>query len=80
MSFEEIVGRKKMPIESESRSIPNNVGIRCPQCGQIGRKVDVTKDIYECPNCTLQFEALIEITWDSKHYSKKPLAIFSGEY
>ena len=60
-----------MPIESWSVSIPNNTEVRCPQCGQISKKVDVTKDIYECPNCTLQFEALIEISWDSKHCSKK---------
>jgi len=28
------------------------------------------KDIYECPNCILQSDALITITWDSEHYQK----------
>jgi len=60
-----------MPIETGSFSIANNVEIRCPQCGQVSCKVDVTKDIYECPNCTLQFEAMIELSWDSKHYTRK---------
>ena len=60
-----------MPIETEAKSIPNDIVIRCPQCGQVSRKVDSTKDIYECPNCTLQFEALIELSWDLKHYTRK---------
>jgi len=60
-----------MPIETEAKSIPNDIAIRCPQCGQASRKVDITKDIYECPNCTLQFEALIELSWSSKHYTRK---------
>ena len=60
-----------MPIETEAKSIPNNVEIRCPQCGQVSHKMDITRDIYKCPNCTLQFEALIELSWDSKHYTKK---------
>ena len=60
-----------MTIESESRSIPNNVEIRCLQCGQVSHKVDIIKDIYECPNCLLQFEALLELTWDSKHYTRR---------
>jgi hypothetical protein len=60
-----------MPIESESRSLPDNIETRCPQCGQISKKIDDVKEIYECPNCLLQFEALIEISWDSNHYSRK---------
>ena len=60
-----------MPIESESKPIPNNTEIRCPQCGQVSHKVDIIKGIYECPNCYLQFEALIELSWDSKHYTKR---------
>jgi len=59
-----------MLIESESRPIPNTFAVRCPQCGQFSKKLDITKDIYECPNCTLKFEALIKISWDSKHYSR----------
>lgn len=59
-----------MPIETEAKSIPNNVEVRCPQCGAVSDKVNITKDIYECPNCTLQFEALIELSWDSKHYTR----------
>ena len=59
-----------MPIETEAKSLPDWVEIRCPQCGQVSRKVDVTKDIYECPNCTLQFEALLELSWDSRHYRR----------
>jgi len=59
-----------MPIESESRDIPDNIEIRCPQCGQISTKIDDVKSIYECPNCTLQFQVLIEVCWDSKHYSR----------
>jgi len=62
-------------IESEPRAIPNNIEVRCPQCGQTSSKADITKDIYECPNCTLQFEALIEISWDSKHYSRRHLTV-----
>ncbi len=58
-------------IETESKSIPSDTAVRCPQCGQVSHKVDVTKDIYECPNCTLQFEALMELSWDSKHYTRK---------
>ena len=61
-----------MSIETEIRDIPNNLAVRCPQCGRISKRIDITKDIYECPNCTLQFEAIIEISWDSKHYSRKP--------
>ena len=60
-----------MPIETESIAIPSDTVVRCPQCGQVSSKVDATKDIYECPNCTLQFEALIELSWDSKHYSRR---------
>lgn len=60
-----------MTIESESKSLPNNVELRCPQCGHISERVDITKDIYECPNCCLQVEALMETAWDSKHYSRK---------
>jgi len=59
-----------MSIESELKSIPHNTEIRCPQCGQVSRKVDIVKDIYECPNCYLQFEALIELSWDSRHYTR----------
>ena len=59
-----------MPIETESRAIPNDTEIRCPQCGQVSHKVDI-RDIYECPNCILQFEALIELSWDSKHYTRQ---------
>jgi len=60
-----------VPIESEAKSVPNNMEVRCPQCGQISPKIDISRDIYGCPNCTLQFEAIIEISWDSKHYSKQ---------
>jgi len=60
-----------MSIESESRSLPNDVEVRCPQCGHISEKSDITRDIYECPNCCLQFEVLMKIAWDSKHYSRK---------
>jgi len=60
-----------MTIETENKSIPNGVEVRCPQCGCVSNRVDIVKDIYECPNCILQFEAIIEILWDSAHYSKK---------
>ncbi|KKM82971.1 hypothetical protein LCGC14_1314060 [marine sediment metagenome] len=60
-----------MTIETEARSMPNDVEIRCPQCGQVSRRRDIIKDIYECPNCTLQFEALIELSWDTKHYTRR---------
>ena len=60
-----------MAIESELRPIPQSLDIRCPQCGQISKNMDVTKDIFECPNCALQFEAVIDVSWDSKHYSRK---------
>ena len=60
-----------MPIESNSYSVPNNVEIRCPKCGQTSNKADITKNIYECPNCLLQFQALIELAWDSKHYTRR---------
>jgi predicted RNA-binding Zn-ribbon protein involved in translation (DUF1610 family) len=59
-----------MPIETESRTIPNDVVVRCPQCGHPGKKLDVRREIFECPNCLLQFEAMIEISWDSKHFTK----------
>ena len=58
-----------MPIETETRPLP--IATRCPQCGRVCHKGDITKDIYECSNCTLQFEAVIELSWDSKHYSRK---------
>jgi len=58
-----------MSIESETRSIPTEV--RCPQCNLPNKQVDVKRDIYECPNCGLQYEATIEISWDSKHYSRR---------
>ena len=57
-------------IESETREIPGNVEVRCPQCGQISKRIDIIKSIYECPNCLLQFEAVIEVSWDSKRYSR----------
>ena len=60
-----------MTIETEAKAIPNGTEVRCPQCGQVSHRMDATKDIYECPNCTLQFEALIELSWDSKHYTRK---------
>jgi hypothetical protein len=44
-----------MSIESESRSIPSSVEVRCPQCGQVSKRIDITRDIYECPNCLLSY-------------------------
>ncbi len=61
-------------IQSETRKLPDELKPTCPQCGQRSvLKSDVRLDdcIYECPNCTLQFEATIEISWDSEHYFRK---------
>ena len=53
------------------KRLDENIKVRCPQCGQSCSRMDVTKDIFECPNCILQFEAVISISWDSKLYTRK---------
>ncbi len=59
-----------MLIDGETRKLPDDIELNCPQCGQRCRKTDIKKDNYECPKCFLGFTALIELMWDEKYFTK----------
>jgi transcription elongation factor Elf1 len=62
-----------MPIQKEVRELPEELEPACPRCGQRCRCISkgrMNECIYGCGDCGLQFEAVIELSWDSRHYSK----------
>ena len=58
-----------MPIKTKTMSLPEEIEPHCPKCGQRCRatvSAGFNEDVFECPDCGMLFEAVIELSWTEK--------------
>jgi len=56
-----------MAIKSKTLALPEEIEPHCPKCGQRCRTkvpAGLNDCVYECGDCGMQFEAVIELSWN----------------